>query len=133
MATTQKVAASLPLDQGLGISKAVRTGNHVFVSGQMSLDEDGNVLHPGQLAAQFRQAFDNLVAAVEQAGGTAQDVVATHMFLTQYPDQDDFVAICEAHKRTFSGQNQPTGTMVYVPRLPVDGAMVEVTGVAIVG
>lgn len=129
---TIKVAASLPLDQQMGVSKAVRAGKHIFVGGQMSVDSDGNVLHRGQLAAQFRQAFDNLLAAFGEAGATADDVVATHMFLTQYPNQDDFVAICDAHKTTFAGQNRPTGTMVYVPRLPLDGAMVEVTGVAIV-
>jgi len=42
-----------------------------------------------------------------------------------------FVAICDAHRTTFGGANHPTGTMVYVPKLPVSGAMVSITGTAV--
>ena len=114
-----------------GFAEATRFGKHVFVSGQFSLDDAGNLVHEGDLAGQFGKAFENVVSVLEQAGASANDVVATTMWLTDFPDEEGFVRICEAHKGTFSGVNRPTGTMVYVPRLPVDGAMVEVAAVAV--
>lgn len=134
MATSrQQVPDESPLAAEMGFSKAVRAGRHIFVSGQMSLDASGSVLHPGDLAGQFRQAFEHVVRAVEEAGGTAADVVATHMFLTEFPDEQGFVDVCDAHRAAFdSAEHRPTGTMVYVPRLPVPGALVEVTATAVV-
>ena len=133
MANVEKVNGATALEKSLGASRAVRVGQHVFVSGQMALDEAGTVVHEGSLGAQFKRALETLVEVVEAAGGTRDDVVATHMFLTRYPNEDDFGQICDAHRNTFSGTNRPTGTMVYVPRLPVEGALVEITGVAVIG
>jgi enamine deaminase RidA (YjgF/YER057c/UK114 family) len=115
-----------------GFSRTVRVGDHIFVSGQMAMDAGGSILHEGDLAAQFREAFANLVLAVEEAGGKAGDVVSTDTFLTVVPSKTEFEAICDAHRTTFSGPNRPAGSMVYVPRLPLPGAMVQVTGLAIV-
>jgi enamine deaminase RidA (YjgF/YER057c/UK114 family) len=132
--TRQQVPDGSPFATEMGFSKAVRAGSHVFVSGQMSLDPSGEVLHPGDLAAQFREAFAQVVRAVEEAGGTAADVVATHMFLTEFPDEQGFVDVCDAHRAAFdTSEHRPTGTMVYVPRLPVAGALVEVTATAVIG
>lgn len=133
MANVEKLDGATALEKSLGASRAVRVGQHVFVSGQMALDEAGTVVHEGALGAQFKRALETLVEVVEAAGGTRDDVVATHMFLTRYPNEDDFGQICDAHRNTFSGTNRPTGTMVYVPRLPVEGALVEITGVAVIG
>lgn len=127
-----RIETGSPLEKKLGCSQAVRAGNHVFVSGQMSLDEAGNVLHGGDLGAQFRQTLENLRAVLEKAGASMDDVVMEYFFLTQFPNEQEFVEICEAHGSAYGGTNQPTGTMVYVPKLPVPGAMVEITAVAVV-
>ncbi len=66
-----------------------------------------------------------------KAGYCPDDVVATHMFLTAFPNERQFVGICDAHRTAFGGANRPTGTMVYVPKLPVAGAMVSITGTAV--
>jgi enamine deaminase RidA (YjgF/YER057c/UK114 family) len=125
------VESSRPPTMDLGLAEASRVGKHVFVSGQYSVDEAGRLVHPGDLAAQFEKAFGNVVSVVERAGGSSDEVVSTLMLLTAYPDEKAFVRICEIHKGTFGGANRPTGTMVYVPRLPVAGAMVEVSAVAV--
>ena len=119
-------------ERAMGFSRAVKAGSHVYVSAQMDVDTAGAVQHEGRLAEQFAAAFANVVKALEEAGATADDVVATHMFLTKYPDEAEFVAICDAHRNTFPKANKPTGTMVYVPRLPLPAAMVEVSAVAVI-
>jgi len=130
-AKRENVAAVSAAEIQCGFSAAVRVGKQVFVSGQMSLDSSGNLLHPGDVAAQFRQALDNFAAVLARAGATPNDVVATHMFLTAFPNERQFVEICDAHRTAFGGANHPTGTMVYVPKLPVPGAMVSITGTAV--
>ena len=129
--TVTRIEAEGP-DRAMGFSRAVKAGPHVYVSGQMDVDAAGALLHQGRLAEQFAGAFANVVRALQDAGATADDVVATHMFLTKYPDEAEFVAICDAHRNTFPNANKPTGTMVYVPRLPIAGALVEVSAVAII-
>ncbi len=129
--TVTRIEAEGP-ERAMGFSRAVKAGPHVYVSGQMDVDAAGTVQHADRLAEQFAGAFANVVRALEEAGATADDVVATHIFLTKYPDEAEFVAICDAHRNTFPKANKPTGTMVYVPRLPLPGAMVEVSAVAII-
>jgi len=121
-----------PLETQCGFSSAVRAGKQIFISGQMSLDPSGKLLHPGDVGAQFDQALKNFAAVLERAGASPDQVVATHMFLTAQPDEQQFVAICDAHRTMFGGANHPTGTMVYVPKLPVPGAMVSITGTAVI-
>jgi 2-iminobutanoate/2-iminopropanoate deaminase len=125
------IAPANQTERECGLSSAVKVGKQVFVSGQMSLDKDGKLLHPGDVGAQFDQALKNFAAVLEKAGASSDQVVATHMFLTATPDERQFVAICDAHRATFSSANHPTGTMVYVPKLPVPGAMVCITGTAV--
>ncbi len=129
---TTRIETGSPLEKQLGCSQAVRAGNHVFVSGQMSLDASGKVLHEGDLGAQFGQTLENVRSVLQKAGASMNDVVMEYFFLTQFPNEKQFVEICKAHGTAYGGTNQPTGTMVYVPKLPVPGAMVEITAVAVV-
>jgi 2-iminobutanoate/2-iminopropanoate deaminase len=129
---TARIETGSPLEKQLGCSQAVRAGNHVFVSGQMSLDETGQVLHSGDLGAQFKRTLENVRSVLQKVGASMDDVVMEYFFLTQFPTEHQFVEICEAHRTAYGGTNQPTGTMVYVPKLPVPGAMVEITAVAVI-
>ena len=53
----------------------------VFVSGQVSVDERGGVVAPGDFAGQVRQAHANLVAALSAAGATVGDVAKLTTFV----------------------------------------------------
>jgi len=129
---TTRIETGSPMEKQLGCSQAVRAGNHVFISGQMSLDASGTILHEGDLGAQFKRTLENVRSVLQKAGASMDDVVMEYFFLTQFPNEQQFVEICEAHSTAYSGTNQPTGTMVYVPKLPVPGAMVEITAIAVV-
>jgi len=62
-------------DTALGYSQAVRAGHLLFVSGQVAVDERGQVVGGGDIRAHVDQVFKNLRAVVE-AGGSRLDLVA---------------------------------------------------------
>ena len=60
-----------------GYSRAVRVGDHVYVSGTTASDASGAVQHPGDAAAQTRYILNKIAAALAQAGASLDDVVRT--------------------------------------------------------
>lgn len=71
-------------------SQAIRTGNLVFLSGQIPLDPDTMDVVGGDFEARARRVFDNLKAVVEAAGGELNQVVKLTIFLT---DLANFAAV----------------------------------------
>ena len=60
--TINKETASLgmPWEKEYGYSQAVKVGDTIYVSGQVSHDDNGNVVSPGDMEAQMRQAYANI-------------------------------------------------------------------------
>ncbi len=60
-----------------GYSQVVKVGNTVYIAGQVGITIDGNVVSKGDAAAQARQIWQNLEAAVKSAGGHLENIVKT--------------------------------------------------------
>jgi len=104
----KNVASGSPFEATIGFSRAVRVGDRVMVSGTAPIWPDGSVdPDPG---AQTRRCLEIMLAALEEAGGRAEDVVRTRMFIT---DASEAGAIGAAHGEVFSGI-RPASTMVVV-------------------
>ena len=71
-------------------SQAIKTGNHVFLSGQIPLVPGTMEIVNGDFEARARQVFENLKAVAEAAGGTLNDAVKITVFLT---DLNDFATV----------------------------------------
>lgn len=94
------------------------------------VDRDaGEVVAVGDPSGQARRAMENVVAAVEAAGGGVGDVVRTRMYVV---DIDDWNAVGRAHAEVF-GDVRPATTMVEVSRLIDPDLLVEVEAEAVVG
>lgn len=130
--TPRRVAAVSPVEKELACSQAVAAAGHLFVSGQMALDAAGDVLAEGNVVGQFSIALSRVIDAVRAAGGKADDVVATHIFMASVPTPDEFRLIGETHRTVFTGDNRPTATMIVVSGFPVAGALVSISGTAVV-
>ena len=68
-------------------------GTIVWISGQVSQNKDGSVVHKGDFAGQARQALANLRAMVEAAGGTIQDLVKVTTYLTDLRYREELARI----------------------------------------
>jgi enamine deaminase RidA (YjgF/YER057c/UK114 family) len=94
-------------------------------------DEHERVV-PGGFVAQFEQALRNVVAVVDAAGGTANDVVRMLIFVT---DKAAYLAalgdLGDVWRRVM-GRHYPTMALVQVAGLVEDGAMVEIEATAAV-
>jgi len=62
-------------------SQAVRSGSLLFISGQLPIDRDGNVVK-GTMGEEAAQALENIRAIVEAAGGTIADVVQCTIYIS---------------------------------------------------
>ncbi|GIV57877.1 MAG: endoribonuclease [Rhodothermaceae bacterium] len=102
-------------------AQAVRVGNLLFLSGQIGLDPATGQLVEGGVAAETRQAMENLRAVLEAAGFTMADVVQAQVFLA---DLNDYAAMNEVYASFFDGP-PPARAAVQVARLPRD-ARVEI-------
>jgi reactive intermediate/imine deaminase len=105
-------------------SQAVRSGNTVYLSGQIPLVPETMELLEGDMEAQVRRVFDNLAAVAEAAGGSLADVVKLNVFL---PDLGHF-AIVNAVMAEYFQPPYPARAAVGVAALP-RGAAVEMDAV----
>jgi reactive intermediate/imine deaminase len=102
-------------------SQAVKTGNLVFLSGQIPLDPATGQLVSGEIEAETTRVFENLKAVAEAAGGTLDNAVKVNVYLT---DLAHFSKVNEI-MATYFKQPYPARAAVQVAALP-RGARVEV-------
>jgi enamine deaminase RidA (YjgF/YER057c/UK114 family) len=115
-----------PWEALIGYSRVVVRGDSAWISGCTST-VDGEVTHPGDVAAQARQAFDNLATALERAGFALTDVVRTRMYLT---DMSRWEELGRAHGDVF-GDVRPATAMIGVSALLHPAMLVEVEADAV--
>ena len=126
---TRKTIQTDNAPQAIGTySQAVRTGNTVYMSGQIPLLPDTMELVSGDMEAQIRRVFDNLAAVAEAAGGSLADVVKLNVFL---PDLGHFALVNEIMAEYFR-EPYPARAAVGVAALPKD-AHVEMDAVMELG
>ena len=102
-------------------SQAVRVGKTVYVSGQIPIDPKTQELVSGNIEAEIRRSFDNLLAIVTAADGTFSQVAKVTVFLT---DLANFAKVNEI-MATYFRQPYPARAAVGVSQLP-KGARVEI-------
>jgi enamine deaminase RidA (YjgF/YER057c/UK114 family) len=129
MPDRQRVATATPWATVVGYSRAVRAGNIVHVSGTTSVDDDGNVLHPGDPYRQAQRCFEIIVRALRELGAEPAHVVRTRMYVR---DATQWKEIGKAHGEVF-GTALPATTLVEVAALVDPDMLVEIEAEAIIG
>lgn len=106
-------------------SQAVRSGNMVFVSGQIPLNPETNEMVTGTIGEETHQVMMNLRAILEEAGMDLSNVIKTTIFLRT---MDDFAQVNEVYASYFKG-DYPARETVAVAGLPKN-ARVEISVIA---
>jgi 2-iminobutanoate/2-iminopropanoate deaminase len=106
-------------------SPAIRSGQLLFVSGQIALDPSTGQMIAGDTATETRRVMDNLGALLKAAGLSFSDVVRTTIFLA---DLGDFATVNEVYGSYFTPP-APARATVQVARLPKD-ARIEIDAIA---
>lgn len=112
----------------VGYSRAVKTGNMVFVTGTVSVDKDGNVVGVDDAYIQTRHILKIIENVLNEAGSGLEDVVRTRMFVTDISRWEEYG---KAHREIF-GDIRPATTMVEVQKLISPQFLIEIEADAVV-
>jgi enamine deaminase RidA (YjgF/YER057c/UK114 family) len=124
----QSFASNTEWEPFVGYSRAVRVGDHVFVSGTTATDASGAIVAPGDAYAQSIQVLENLKSALERAGASMSDVVRTRMFVTDISRWQDYG---RAHGEYFR-DIRPVTSMIEVKGLIDPSMMIEIEADALI-
>jgi enamine deaminase RidA (YjgF/YER057c/UK114 family) len=112
MSDRRNVSTGSPYEPVIGMSRAVRIGNVVAVSGTAPIGPDGKTVGVGDPAAQARRCFEISKIALEKLGAGLGNVIRTRIMLARI---DDWRAVAEVHGEFFRDV-RPVNTIVQVAR-----------------
>jgi enamine deaminase RidA (YjgF/YER057c/UK114 family) len=122
------ISSGSPYEPKVGISRAVRVGNVIAVSGTAPLGSDGRTVAIGDAGAQARRCLEIMALALEKAGASLRQVVRTRTLLVRI---EDWEAVAAVHGEFF-GQIRPANTIMQVSRFIDPDWLVELEADAIV-
>ena len=100
----------------------------IYISGQVALDTDGNLVAPNDLRGQSEQVFENLQAILEANGATWDDVVKITTFVTTMQDLDGMREV----RARYLPKEPPASTAVQISALVLPDAVIEIEAVAVI-
>lgn len=110
-----------------GYSHCAKAGNTLYIAGQVALDVHGALVGRDDIEAQARQAFGNLKAIVEEAGGSLAHIVKMTTLLTRRES-------IEAYRRVrgeFFSEPMPPNTLLVISSLANEAFLIEVEAIAV--
>lgn len=107
----------------------IASGPFLFVAGQVPVDENGQLVGPGDPSAQARQVLVNLQRVVESAGGRLEDAVRTTVYLTRLEHR---LPVGEVRSEFFPAL-PPANTLLVVSSLALPEYLVEIDAIVPLG
>ncbi|MGG0936959.1 RidA family protein [Brevibacillus centrosporus] len=118
------------MPKGFGYSHVVEAtgGRTIYISGQVSLNQEGKVVGEGDLAAQTKQVFENIKAALEAVDSRFEDVVKLTIFMT---DITQIPVVREVRDTYVNTLTPPASSAVEVSRLIKEEFLIEIEAIAV--
>ncbi|HWS87695.1 MAG TPA: RidA family protein [Pyrinomonadaceae bacterium] len=115
-------------EKEFGYSQAVKVGDVIYLSGQVSHDDEGNFVGLGEMETQMRQAYANVKKVLAKYGATMENIVDEVLFVK---DMDAaFAAAVKCRPEVFAGAPVLASTIVQIERLGFPELMIEIKCVA---
>ena len=116
--------------RGYSQSVEVDLGNckMLIISGQVALDQQGNLIGKGDFAKQTEQVFTNIKNIVAEAGGTMNNVVKLGIYVTERQIE----SVRDIRNKFINMKNPPASTFVQVSKLFRDDLLIEIEATAII-
>ena len=112
----------------VGYSRAVKVDNLIEITGTVAVDENGNVVGPGDAYLQTKFIIQKIEKVLQQAGATLADVIRTRMFVTDISRWEEYG---KAHGEFF-GNIKPCTSMIEVKGLIAPEYLIEIEATAII-
>lgn len=107
------------------------SGRTIYISGQVPVNEAGQVVGEGDLKAQTKQVYDNLLYCLRFAGARFEDVVKMTTYVVNYKPSDIDI-VREVRKGYLSKENPPASTLVGVQSLVHPDYLIEIEAIAVI-
>ena len=118
----------LPPFDNVGIGHAVRYGEWLFISGQIPIDKDGNIVGKNDVKLQTIQVYEIIQGLLNELGFSLENIIKLTTF---YVNSDDFPIIAEVRKSYFNKGHLASSSAFCVSALAHSEALVEVEAIAI--
>jgi enamine deaminase RidA (YjgF/YER057c/UK114 family) len=129
MKKRDRVYSGAPWEEKVGYCRAVRAGEHIYVTGTAAVDDGGGVVAPGDGYAQAKRCLEIIHQTLRKLDADRSDVVRTRMFVT---DISRWAEYGRAHAEFF-GEHRPATSMVEVKALIHPDMLIEVEVDAVSG
>jgi enamine deaminase RidA (YjgF/YER057c/UK114 family) len=127
MTTWEVITGPDPWPPRYTFSPAVRAGNLLLISGTTASDKDGRIVAPGDIVGQTRYIFQKFEALLQAAGAGFEHIVQTTEYITT---TENYARTAEV-RREFFRDRFPTATGVIVKGLLREGALIEISALAV--
>ncbi len=124
---TRRSFTGAPWEKQVGYCRAVKAGDHIYISGTAPVKEGGGTFALGDAYAQTKRCFEIIERALRELGADLSCVVRTRMFVT---DISRWAEYGRAHQEFF-GEHPPATSMVEVKSLIDPQMLIEVEADAI--
>ena len=134
------VNLGMPWEEQYGYAQAVKVGDTVYMSGQLSHDDAGNMVAPapldgagkiadhGNMGPQMAQSYANIAKVLAGYGLTLDNVVEEVVYVT---DMDAAFAVAgEVRKQAYGGMPVVASTILVTPRLAFPDQLIEIKVIA---
>ena len=117
----------LPWEESYGFAQAVKVGDTIYVSGQLGLDDQGNMIYP-TMETQMRQTYANAKKILSQFGATLENVVEEVLYVTDM--ETAFAAAGPVRKEAYGSTPAVASTIIVTPRLSLPTQLIEIKFIA---
>lgn len=118
---------TMPKSAGYSHVVEVKSGSTIYLSGQVALDREGNIVGRNDFRAQCVQVFENLKAGLEAVGASFKDVAKINIYVTDVSQLQIFREVRDKYVDT---ENPPASSMVEVRKLVREEFLIEIDAVA---